>query len=95
MKVYLYTIDDCPFCIKMKQVLKHLPNEFQKPIDINYKDLSTDVRKKYDIKIFPTIIFLSNENKVLKKLVGFSELDDIIQAYSEVNKLTEILDRGI
>lgn len=95
MKIFLYTMSDCPYCLNIKKELKNLPDEFQKPIEIDYNNITNNIRNKYDIRIFPTIVFLNDNNSLMKKIVGFHKISDIINVYKEVNILNEILIRGI
>lgn len=91
MKVILYWMKNCKFCNKIKEELKNLPKKYEEPIQIEYSNIQTTQIKKYEIRIYPTIIFLSDENKFLEKIQGYKSLDEIIDIYEKIINLENIL----
>lgn len=89
MKIHLYTLDNCNYCEKIKNELSRLPKTEIQPTVINSKN-ATDDLDKYDIQIFPTMIWLSDNGRVLKRLDGFHVYELIIQTYKEAKRLETI-----
>jgi thioredoxin-related protein len=91
MKVIMYWMRDCKYCDKLKSEIKQLPSEYEKPIMIEYPNIPTIQKAKYGIRLYPTIIFLSDENKMLEKIEGYKPLDEVITTYAKIENLENIL----
>lgn len=91
MKVILYWMKGCQYCDKIKSELKDLPKDCKDPIKIEYSDISRSAREKCELKIYPTLVFLSDEDKFLEKLEGFKPLQTIINMYKKVDNLENVL----
>ena len=93
MKVILYWMQDCKFCEKLKSEIKQLPEQYDRnrPIMIEYTNIPVSQKEKYGIRIYPTMIFLSDENKFLEKIEGYKDLGEIIKTYEKINSLETIL----
>lgn len=94
MKILVFWLKNCKHCDKLKKELKKLPKDFEQPILIEHEHMSNLQRKKYNIKIFPTIVFLSNNNKILNTVSGYQNINDIIKEYNGVKLLENILNRN-
>lgn len=95
MKVYLYTINDCQFCSKIKSEIKKLPSKYSKPSEVEYKDLSKEFRQKYNITIFPTVVFVGDNGNMLDKIDGYVSADELIEHYEKVATLEKLLNKEI
>lgn len=91
MKVILYWMQDCKFCDKLKSEIRQLPKQYERPIMIQYSNIPVSQKEKYGIRIYPTMVFLSDENKFLEKIEGYVDLGEIIKTYEKINSLETIL----
>lgn len=85
MKVKLFWKNDCGPCARFKKELKKLPRSYKKPIEIENLNISTEDRE--ELEVFPTLVFYSDDNRVLRVLSGYHPIKDIIDAYEKVDKL--------
>lgn len=93
MKIKLYWMEKCPHCTNFKKELAKLPKHYPKPFQIEHNHIPAKELNSVGITVYPTMAFFSNDNRLLKKLIGFHKVDDIIQAYREANRIEKIQDR--
>ena len=78
--------DKCMACKAMTPVLKEIKKELKGQLDVQFIDVWKDrsAGMKYKIRMIPTQIFFSAENKELWRHVGFISKKDILK---ELKKL--------
>ena len=87
----MYWMRDCHFCDKLKLEIKNLPSEYKKPIMIEYANIPMVQKAKHGIRLYPSIVFLSDDNKVLEKIEGYKPINEIVNIYAKVDNLENIL----
>lgn len=85
MKVKLFWKSDCGPCERFKKELSKLPKKYKKPVQIENLNISTEDRE--ELEVFPTLVFYSDNNRVLRVISGFHPIADIINAYEKVSNL--------
>ena len=88
MKVKLFWMKNCSYCDKLKKELEKLPKGYKKPIMIENSNISTEEKKT--LKVFPTMIFYSDDNRKIKQLVGFQPIEEIVKAYDKTKNLMHL-----
>lgn len=84
MKVILYHMNGCPHCIEQEKEYPELPFDFTSKIERN--KINDQHRALYGIKVFPTIVFTTDEGRLLGKLEGKRTASQIKQAYNVYSK---------
>lgn len=82
MKVLFFWKKDCPYCEKIKQEFKKVPFS-QHFIAIEQPNVTELHRVNYGVRAYPTLVFLTDNNKLLGRLVGF-------QPAKEINKAVKV-----
>jgi thiol-disulfide isomerase/thioredoxin len=88
MKVKLFWKKDCSYCDKLKEELKKLPKKYPKPILIENKNISDGDRK--NLKMFPTMVFYSDDERKIKDLIGFYTIEKIVDTYEKTKNLVHL-----
>ena len=92
MKVLFFWMNGCPHCIKIKEELKKV-SESKKFISIEKANVTDIHKSKYGVKSYPTIIYLTDDNRMIKKSVGFDTAEDISLDYRSCNRLDKLFKR--
>ena len=76
-KFVLFYADWCPHCTNLKPVWNEVASSFntndKKMISVNLAEKtneSNDIRDKYNIKSFPTMLLLNNDNSTIEEYKG-------------------------
>jgi hypothetical protein len=88
MKVKVFWKKGCSHCEDLKEELGKLPKNLTKPVFIENENISADDRKT--LKMFPTMVFYSDDDRKLKELVGFQDIEKIEDTYKKCNNLIHI-----
>jgi hypothetical protein len=88
MKIKLYWAKDCKWCEKQKEEFKKLPKGFKKPIEI--ESANVDSKTKEELKIYPTLAFFYDDDRIIKYLPGFKTIEELKDAYSKALNLEYI-----
>lgn len=88
-------MEGCPHCVKMKDTLKMLPSEYVQPIQIEKQNISQADKSRFNIQLFPTLIFLTDKGKILNLKQGNLPLDQLKMAFKHALKLEDIMKKRV
>lgn len=87
MKIRYYYLDGCPHCKNMDTKLKHI--KFGLPLSkIERSNISLHDKREYDIKLFPTIIFIKDDGTLINKIEGDQSEKEILSVF----KTSQLID---
>lgn len=89
MKIHLYWLEGCVPCKNMKKEILKLSKYFN-VVEIENSHIAEEIKSKYKLKMYPTLVFLTNTNRFLKKLDGFHKSADILKVYDEALRLEHL-----
>jgi thioredoxin-related protein len=92
MKTILYWMPGCPHCDKIKKEIDKLPNG-DDIIQTEKSHLTPQLKKKYEIRVYPTLVFLTDNNKFLSKAEGYLTSDQIAVKLKYCDKLEKMAKR--
>jgi thioredoxin-related protein len=90
MRVKLYWLEHCTPCRNLKKEFARLPAPLVKPIYIEHANISQKEKTKLGIKSYPTLAFFADDGRLLSKLEGYNDLEDIVTAYKNAARLEHI-----
>lgn len=91
MKSILYWMEGCPHCKKMKDTLKMLPSDYSQSIQIEKQNISQADKSRFNIQVFPTLVFLTDKGKLLNIKQGNISFDQLKMAFKHALRLEEIM----
>jgi thioredoxin-related protein len=89
MKTILYWMNGCPHCAKIKKEIEKLPNG-KDIIQTEKKHLSAAAKNKHGISVYPTLIFLTDNDKFISKSEGYLSSDQIAIKLKYAEKLEKM-----
>jgi len=73
------------YCIYMRSQWEEIEKQFQGLATEDYDaDDQADIHKQYEIKDVPTIIFIDNAGREIRRVEGAKDKDEIINIIREV-----------
>lgn len=79
-RLFMFTVENCIYCIKQKEILKELIDKNTENIDFDVEILDgnehPDLIKKHNIIGFPTILIELNE-KTTDRMLGFHNVEEL------------------
>lgn len=70
IKLTVFSMDNCPHCVQLKNHLKENEIEY-KQLSVNNPEDSFLI-EKFGVQSFPTLFFLDESNKIIDIQVGFN-----------------------
>lgn len=92
MKVILYVMDGCPHCKRLKEDLKKFAPS-KSFVEIEKKHISSSAKEKHGIRVYPTLVFLTDDSKEIGKLEGYHPLNEVEKKYNGCMRLDKLFKR--
>lgn len=84
MKVLMFYMDGCPHCVEFEREVEKL--NFKIDSHIERKHVSDMHRRKYNIRKYPTIVFIGDDRTLLQKFEGITDARTLNTLYKSFNK---------
>jgi thioredoxin-related protein len=91
MKVLVFLMKNCPWCDKLKEELKSVP-QAKDFVFIDKTNMSSS-HKKFGISKYPTIVFTTDTDKMINKLEGFHDAQQIQDKLRGCKRLDNLFER--
>lgn len=82
MKIYYFYMNGCPHCIEMDNHLNNLGINPDKKIERN------DIDSNYNIKVFPTLFLLDNNDNIIDRIEGLIDRKSL-SSRLKIHKISE------
>lgn len=85
-------MNGCPHCKKILKELEKVSNSTDF-IKIEKTDITSEAKEKLGIHVYPTLVFLTDTNKMIGKLEGYYSSTDINTKYRACERLDKLFKR--
>lgn len=90
IKVLKFSSDICPSCINLEEQFNKIKIYERYSDSIEFIEFKVgdpeaiEYRKKYDVRNFPTLVALNQDDEIIGKMVGLRKIDGMISWFDDL-----------